>query len=312
MNQSLSSSSEFENVAVADGEAIDPPLVYPLEISTPIAKDAPALRQQLARDGYVYLPRHLPEEDVLAARAAIFGRLNEVGEVAEPAHDGIFTGTSQRDELVTDRGTFWRSVSEMWALRRVSHGEHMHALMSDLLDEAAAAQDFLFLRPAGPGKRTPIHCDSPFFTRTTNKVLTAWIALGEVPVHQGPLFILEGSHQIPAMRAHYEGFDVARDTDRKAALDQSPTDFAREHGCRILTNRFGIGDVLVFDMFLMHGALDNVSSGNEIRLSCDVRYQAAAAPKDPRYFGPNPGGTTGAGYGELVGAKPLTEAWHVR
>lgn len=33
---------------------------------------------------------------------------------------------------------------------------------------------------------------------------------------------------------------------------------------------------------------------------------------DPRYSGPHPGGTTGAGYGELNGAKPLTQAWHVR
>ena len=49
-----------------------------------------------------------------------------------------------------------------------------------------------------------------------------------------------------------------------------------------------------------------------MRLSCDVRYQPVAEPIDPRYFGPNPGGTTGAGYGELNGAKPLTQAWHVR
>ena len=36
------------------------------------------------------------------------------------------------------------------------------------------------------------------------------------------------------------------------------------------------------------------------------------SPKDPRYFGVNPGGTTGAGYGELNSARPLNEDWHIR
>ena len=49
-----------------------------------------------------------------------------------------------------------------------------------------------------------------------------------------------------------------------------------------------------------------------MRLSCDVRWQAASLPVDERYFGADPRGTTGAGYGELVGAKPLTQEWHVR
>jgi len=47
-------------------------------------------------------------------------------------------------------------------------------------------------------------------------------------------------------------------------------------------------------------------------VSCDVRWQPARLPMDERYAGPNPGGTTGAGYGELNGAKPLNVDWHVR
>ena len=72
------------------------------------------------------------------------------------------------------------------------------------------------------------------------------------------------------------------------------------------------GDIVVFGMHLLHGSLDNVDPGQRIRLSCDIRYQAQSEPQDPRYFGPHPGGTTGAGYGELVGAIPLNEEWHIR
>ena len=43
-----------------------------------------------------------------------------------------------------------------------------------------------------------------------------------------------------------------------------------------------------------------------------VRYQPIAEPKDSRYFGKNPGGTTGSGYGELNSARPLNEDWHIR
>ena len=102
------------------------------------------------------------------------------------------------------------------------------------------------------------------------------------------------------------------DTSRKAALPDTPLAFARERKTRLLSNPFEAGDVVIFGMFLLHGALDNVSTANEIRLSCDIRYQIAAAARDPRYFGPDPTGTTGAGYGELVGAKPLTDPWHIR
>ena len=46
--------------------------------------------------------------------------------------------------------------------------------------------------------------------------------------------------------------------------------------------------------------------------NADVRFKPKAMPKDPRYFGKHPTGTTGFGYGELNGAKPLDEPWHVR
>ena len=65
-------------------------------------------------------------------------------------------------------------------------------------------------------------------------------------------------------------------------------------------------------MFTMHGTFDNHSPQGRVRLSCDVRWQPASDPLDPRYAGSDPPGTTGIGYGELNGAKPLTEDWHTR
>lgn len=297
---------------VAQQQEIPEPWLAPLRDSASLRNDDAGLRQRLQHDGYVHIREFFDRDDVLAARQAIFNQLASVGEIEQPPGEGIFTGVSQRRELMPELGEFWRSVSESWALRRLSHGPQLHRLMTALLGGAAQAQDFIFLRPAGPGKSTHIHCDAPFFTRMTEAVATAWIALGDIPVELGPLFLLENSHRLEDIVASYRGFDVARDTSRQAARPETPLEFARQHRTRVLTTDFKAGDIVVFQMYLLHGALDNRSDTRRVRLSCDVRYQLASEALDPRYFGADPSGTTGAGYGELVGAKPMTDEWHVR
>jgi hypothetical protein len=65
-------------------------------------------------------------------------------------------------------------------------------------------------------------------------------------------------------------------------------------------------------MYTVHGTFENHTKDNKIRLTCDIRFQPINEPKDPRYFGSKPGGTTGGGYGELNSARPLNEDWHIR
>jgi ectoine hydroxylase-related dioxygenase (phytanoyl-CoA dioxygenase family) len=184
--------------------------------------------------------------------------------------------------------------------------------MSQIAGGPVRAHDYLFLRAAPVGRTTGLHFDYPFFARATERVYTAWVPLGDVPATDGPLVIVEGSHRFTDMHHGVRGFDVVYDTSRKAQVAADFAEFAASRDCRLLTADFRAGDVCVFGMLTLHGSLDNHSAVGRVRLSCDVRYQAAAEPIDPRYFGPNPGGTTGAGYGELNGAKPLTQPWHVR
>jgi len=127
-----------------------------------------------------------------------------------------------------------------------------------------------------------------------------------------------GSHRFSdlAQPIEQEGYNAA---SPDAALQQvayqtdatsDPLEFVRSRNARLLTTNFQAGDVMVFGMFTMHGSLDNQSEIGRVRLSCDVRYQPASHPaEDPRYFGPNPIGAKGGSYGEMKGAKPLTEPW---
>lgn len=298
--------------AVSQGRAVPSELLGQMRDSSTLLGEPSRMRERLAQDGYLYLPSSIDAGEVLAARAEVFGRLAEVGEIEEPPVAGIPTGLSRRREMVDDLGAFWKSVNAGDALRAVTHGGTLRQIASSALGRSAVAFDYMFLRAAPVGRFTGLHFDYGFFTRRTEKVVTAWIALGDIPVDEGPLMVVEGSHRFDDLIAAEQGFDVARDSNRQAALAEHPVDFARARAARLLTSDFEAGDVVIFSMLTMHGTLDNCSLRSRARLSCDVRFQPASDPRDPRYFGANPTGTTGIGWGELNGAKPLNEPWHVR
>jgi len=304
--------------AIIQHEPIPSELIAPLTERTFDAGQAGELGQAFAEDGYVLLRGALDRDDVLAAREEVFGRLHAVREIASPPGDGIATGESQRAEVETDLGEFWRSVSGGSALRNVSHGSRLAEIMSTLFDEPACPHDLIYLRPATVGSATRLHYDFPFFARNAPRIDTAWIPLGDVPVSDGPLVIIEGSQHFHDLIDPIRSIDYASDS-ADALVQQSaydgqnalaPLTLVRGRGVRFLTTNFKAGDVMVFSGFTMHGSLDNHSPLGRVRLSTDVRYQTVAAgTDDERYFGRNPTGSAGGGYGAMRGAKPLTEPW---
>lgn len=297
---------------VAQGRVVSEELLGPLRDSTDAVTNPEELQRRLAEDGYLFVRNVVNEADIAAARAEVFGRLAEVGEIADPPAAGIGTGESFRRERTADLGAFWQSVSAGAALRRVSHGVEVRKLMDAVLGTPTQPHDYMFLRPGPVGRSTHLHYDFPFFARGSERIFTVWLALGDIPVEEGPLMVLEGSHRFddliePVRKIDYESSDTPL-----VQMTDDTADFVRERNARLLTSDFRPGDLVIFGMFSMHGTLDNNSPAGRVRLSCDVRWQPATDPVDPRYLGDDPPGTTGAGYGELNGAKPLNEDWHKR
>jgi ectoine hydroxylase-related dioxygenase (phytanoyl-CoA dioxygenase family) len=293
-------------------------LLGPLAEATELISDPAALRTSFGEHGYIFLRDALPPDDVLVARIQIFALLSAVGEIAQPLDQGIASGTSRRKEMAGDLGKFWKTVSEHPALRNVTHGEPLREIAGLVFDQPALAHNYLFLRPAPAGNATNLHYDYPFFAGGANSIITAWVPLGEIPISDGPLVVVEHSNRfddlIEPMRAaalagDAQGFAAAQDYAYQPAMADT-VEFVRSRKSRLLTAHFQPGDVILFGGFTMHGSLDNRSEINRVRLSVDVRYQPASEPAtDPRFFGPNPIGSKGGGYGEQKAAQPLGTPW---
>jgi hypothetical protein len=299
------------NAAVVKGAPVPAGLLAPMRDSAALLADPPALRARLDEDGYLFLRGVVDPGAVRAARAEILARLEAVGEIV-PGSDGVFTGRSRRRELEPDLGRFWKSVSEGQRFRAVSHGPAVARVLEAVAGEAVRAQDYVFLRVGVPGRATGLHLDYPFFTRAHDRVWTVWMPIGDVPMDRGPVVVVEGSHCFADLVEGVKGFDIVRDKDRKAVVGDDAVAIAAARGARLLSADFAAGDLALFGMYTLHGSLDHHDVSGRVRVSCDVRWQPASLPVDERYFGPDPVGTTGAGYGELNGAKPLDQPWHVR
>jgi hypothetical protein len=278
----------------------------PLVDSTTCLSDEIEVRRSFAEHGYLLLRQVLERADVLSARAEVLERLAGVGEIRQPAMDGIATGASRRVEMVGDFGAFWKSVSEGPALRRVTHGAKLRKLAELVFHASARPHDYLFLRPVAVGFGTDLHHDHPYFGRGATPIATCWVPLGEISVRDGPLVIVEGSHRTAGAM---QSLDITDESCAFAAARDAAYQLAAR-GARLLTAHFRPGDLLIFSGVTMHGSLDNQSPIGRVRLSVDVRYQPSAAPiDDPRFFGPDPWGSRGGGYGEQRAAQPLGTPW---
>jgi len=293
------------------GRAVPAALAGRLAETPETLDDGAGLARRLAEQGYLVLRGLLDREAVLAARREVFGRLAEIGEIAEPSEAGRATGRSRRTPDEPARGEFWRSVCEGRALRAVTHRGALAAACAALLGRPVVPFDFLWLRTMLPGRASPLHFDHVYMNRGSTEVLTCWVPLGDVPVEAGPILFVEGSHRFADLVARWRGLDVDRDP-MPGSFPDDPIEFARQRGVRLLTADFAAGDVVVFGPFTLHGSCDNRLDGERVRLSCDVRYQPAGDARDDRWFGDPPAGHRGTGYGGVNSAQPLGAAYIAR
>ncbi|MFW5682286.1 MAG: phytanoyl-CoA dioxygenase family protein [Phycisphaeraceae bacterium] len=267
------------------GEAeYDPDIgeIQPLRPSHDIRDDPEALHARFEEDGYLYLPGFLDRDEVLDARATILHFMDE--------HEGLEPGSRPLDGVM---GEYGKSVGMMGkrdithdpSVRRVLESPRLFDFYTRLFGEKAMTYDYKWLRAVGNEQCSGAHLDEVYMGRGSQRVMTAWIPFGDIPVEQGTLAICEGSHRL-------EGFAKLRATYGKSDVDidgyqgwftKDPRSITDTFGGRWRTNDVAAGDLLTFGLWTMHASTTNTT--DKWRLSCDVRYQPAAEPADDRWIG---------------------------
>jgi ectoine hydroxylase-related dioxygenase (phytanoyl-CoA dioxygenase family) len=125
-------------------------------------------------------------------------------------------------------------------------------------------------REAAP---TPPHQDF-IHIQGTRRFWTCWFPLGDCPTNLGGVVVLKGSH-----RGGIRGYSAAQGAGNVAA-EVCPGELTWVGG------NFESGDLLTFPSMTVHKALRN-EYPEQIRLSCDNRYQAVSQPVEKKSLEPH-------------------------
>lgn len=277
-----------------------------LRDSSYLLSDPESLRLRLQEDGYLFVRGFFKREDVLGVRHEFVKSIAALGNL-EPGTDPMDAILRKDRQL---QPFFYRWGLDNPKLKPLLFSGRILDFYRDFFGEEVRHFDETWLRVVGPGKGTQPHCDVVYMGRgTREKLMTAWVPIGDVPLHVGGLMILENSHlqherlasyldrdvdayctNVPDVAKIEDGFrhgvDLRSTTARwTGALSKNPATLREKLGGRWLTTEFEAGDLLTFTMHTVHASLDNQS--DRYRMSTDTRYQPASLPIDERWVGEN-------------------------
>src|ERR1044071_2645184 len=159
--------------------------------------DMPTLRRRLLDDGYLLL-RGLLDTSMVAQA------LREA--VESLALRRLVSSSSDRLALSgarVSKSGFESENQRFPSARRLALAGRMIGFYTRFLDAEVRAFDHLWMRFMAPGQATGPHCDIVYIGRGTTELYTSWIPLTSVSLADGPLLILERSHQMKRLRTGY-------------------------------------------------------------------------------------------------------------
>ncbi len=274
--------AEEDEVTVRFGEA---ELEYPsaqfgeLRDSSNLLGGGDEMRARLDDDGYLFLRGLLPRDQVLRAQRSILEYMDERGALTpgKPVLEGVMPRDAKWVNLMNP------DISHSDAVITVLESPDLFSLFRDLLDDEVRTYAYKWLRAVGNDSFTGCHYDVVYMGQGSQRVHTVWIPFADIPIYQGTLAICEGSHRLPGfqrLRETYGKIDVDRDRT-EGWFNKDPREILDKFGGRWLTTEFRAGDILTFGLYTLHASTTNTT--DRYRLSCDVRFQPASDPVDPRW-----------------------------
>ncbi|MGI8418601.1 MAG: phytanoyl-CoA dioxygenase family protein [Nakamurella sp.] len=241
--------------------------------------DRDALWNRLRRDGYLFLPAQLDAGLVTEFRRHYFSAL--VGSGLADGPDGHDSGGRLIDAPLLRKMLFGDIVPGT-AYRKFCTQQAIRGWFEWFYDDRVFLHKRKILRhirpgEAGIGTSTQAHYDLVYLREGTDRLLSAWIPLGDCPIERGPLIYLEDSHR------YYTERERAGDELPAASMTADLPRLADQADTRWLISDFRAGDVMIHSPYMVHASLDNADRDRMIRLSTDIRYQRAGDPIDWRW-----------------------------
>ena len=216
-------------------------------------KDGKALRREMSKHGYLFLPGLIPADEVNMVARQVAQVLMRFGIVDDES--GYING--KRNQFLVDGKITDPVYADLQALedlhRLVCNSQVQHVIFGLLGESFVHPQRIIRttipVGHGGPGCPA-VHRDYP--TWRVSDMITVWCPLSPCPPERGAICILEGSHRAGL----YHPYDL-NDSNWK-------------------TSSYEPGDVLLMHCYTAHGALPNET--NCARFSVDSRWQRLSDP----------------------------------
>lgn len=282
---------------VADGKVLSTApnrmgWLKPTDPSLPL----PELMARFRQDGYLFLKGFFDRRMVLDFRRFTFAHLAESGLLARGSdpEEGLaaadFANRDLADKLLME---FVRSA----AFESFCMTPRLWQFMDRFLGGLSYLHKRKIIRFTLPNQpaSTPAHYDLVYLRGGTEKIVTAWIPIGDTPPAMGGLTYLEGSHEI-GVRMEREFAATSAEMspeERVSAFNKNMTaggwvsrdlpDMAEKFDTRWLIANYEAGDVMLHSPYMIHAATINEDPRNRLRLSTDIRYQNVRDEIDVRW-----------------------------
>ena len=263
----------------------------PSDPAEPLAR----LAARYQEDGYLWLKGLLLRDEVLDFRRHFFTQFQATGLLA-PGSDPIEGIANPRQEPGDARKRLMEVVRsaayESFCLKPQLWG---------FLDRFLGGMSYLhkrkmirYTRPGDPSS-TGAHYDLVYLRGGTNRLVTAWIPIGDVPVHMGGLVYLEGSHTLGRkMEDEFTEANAALSPEERVSafnknmsavgwISKNLPDMANRFDRRWLCATYEAGDVVLHSPYTIHAATTNTDPNGIMRLSTDIRYQNVRDEIDARW-----------------------------
>jgi ectoine hydroxylase-related dioxygenase (phytanoyl-CoA dioxygenase family) len=254
------------------------------------------LRRRLKSDGYLWLRSFLDREAVMAFRGYVFGHLADIGILRPGSEPGLGLSSRQPEQRDVVNKRVMALVRSA-AYEAFCAQPRLWQFMDAFLDGISYLHKRKLMRHTHPGtpQVTPAHYDLVYLRGGTDRIVTAWIPIGDIPAEMGGLVYLEGSHREGVkLEAEFRDKSLALSPEERInAYNEHMTeggwvskdlpDMAERFDTRWLAADYEAGDVVLHSPYMIHASTTNEDREGRIRLSTDIRYQNVNDEIDPRW-----------------------------